>query len=100
MSVELRAIGEAARYACPHPIALNSFLSKDGAAASNNRPPAQSGTAGANAGTADGVSASHAAAATRHHPAAATSLPLSSALCSICLSPSIWNGFFSVGRSR
>ena len=29
MSVEPREIGEAARSACPHPIALNSFLSKD-----------------------------------------------------------------------
>jgi hypothetical protein len=28
------------------------------------------------------------------------SRPLSSALCSICLSPSIWNGFFNIGRSR
>jgi hypothetical protein len=29
MSVEPREIGEAARSACPHPIALKSFLSKD-----------------------------------------------------------------------
>ena len=29
MSVEPHEIGEAARSACPHPIALNSFLSKD-----------------------------------------------------------------------
>jgi hypothetical protein len=27
-------------------------------------------------------------------------VPLSNALCSIRLSPSIWNGFFSIGRSQ
>ena len=38
--------------------------------------------------------------ARRHTRPEGLVLSRSSALCSICLSPSIWNGFFSVGRSR